>query len=163
MEEGTKRNLMNTPVILKSEEREKGPSESLEVTTEGMELSLVSVREVIDSFNSSRDAVSGVHPYVEGGSWDMMENEQKELERKIMQFVFENPGKSYNAILKHFKSEGLAHTTILEAYNVLLYEKKILKRLNVGTLASPRYAHFAVELQEREPKKDALYDVLGPM
>ncbi|MGD2248754.1 MAG: hypothetical protein PVF58_10145 [Candidatus Methanofastidiosia archaeon] len=85
------------------------------------------------------------------------------LERKIMVFIRENPGKSLNAIFSYFKQEGFSHKDILEAYNTLMYDQKIVQRLNVGTEESPRYAHFLADFFAYDSGKDVLYDVLGPV
>lgn len=95
-------------------------------------------------------------------SWDFLKNEET-LEQHMIQFVYENPGRSHNALFTYFKEEGFPYADIREAYNTLLYDKKILQRLNVGTDKSPRYAHFVAGLFAFEPKRDVLYDVLGPI
>ncbi len=116
--------------------------------------SIVSLREIIDGFNQ-QDI-----PETDYEEW--MEGDCITLEQQMIQFVREKPGKSCNAIFNHFKQKGFKHSCILEIYNILVYSKKILQRLNVGTVTSPRYAHF-VEFFEFKPRKDALYDVLGPI
>lgn len=123
---------------------------------------MISVQEVIDGFvlhqNARADRVSF---YGKGNLWNS-ENDI-DLEQQMLQFVYENPGRSYSAIFKEFKREGYVHSVILETYNILVYDRKILQRLNVGTDAHPRYAHFVTEFLASEPKKDVLYDVLGPI
>lgn len=121
----------------------------------------VSVQEIVEGFSlSSKRENESSDP---DGAWRWTEGDEETLEQQIVYFVYENPGKSYNALFKWFKEKGFTHTDILEAYNVLIYEKKAIRRLNVGTETSPRYAHFVTELFAREPGKDALYDVLGPL
>lgn len=129
--------------------------------TEGddMKSSILTVREVIDTFNLENR--SGGTPY-EGVPWDLAESDVT-LEQQIIQFVYENPGRSYSAIFRYLKEQGHAYTEILEAYNILMYDKKVLRRLNVGTSASPRYAHFVTQYFFAEPRRDALYDILGPI
>lgn len=116
----------------------------------------LTIREVIDGFASSP---SGQDRDPCGSLWDLMEDEQRELRQRMVQFILENPGKSYNAIFNYFKKEGFNYKSILETYNILLYDKKILQRINTGTAAFPRYAHFA----HVEPEKDGLHDVFGPL
>lgn len=116
--------------------------------------SIVSLREIVEGFNQ-QDPETGCEEWV-------MEGDYMTLEDQIIQFVREKPGRSCNAIFNHFKQKGFNHSHILEIYNILVYSKKALQRLNVGTVASPRYAHF-VDFFEFEPRKDALYDVLGPI
>lgn len=116
--------------------------------------SIVSLREIVEGFNQ-QDPETGCEEWV-------MEGDCVTLEQQIIQFVREKPGRSCNAIFNHFKQKGFKHSHILEIYNILVYSKKILQRINVGTVASPRYAHF-VDFFEFEPRKDALYDVLGPI
>jgi hypothetical protein len=85
------------------------------------------------------------------------------LERKIEVFIRENPGKSLNAIFNYFKQQGFSHKDILSSYNILMYDQKIVQRLNVGTEETPRYAHFLADFFAYDPGKDVLYDVLGPV
>ncbi|MBU7017790.1 MAG: hypothetical protein HXS44_09785 [Theionarchaea archaeon] len=108
-------------------------------------------------------------PFVEDGEkdshedlWDSLKNEET-LEQQMVQFVYENPGRSHSALFAYFREAGFPYADIRETYNTLLYDKKILQRLNVGTDKSPRYAHFVAGLFAFEPKRDVLYDVLGPI
>ncbi len=123
--------------------------------------SMLTVRDVIDGFAPSNGADESF--YRRGDPWDSMEENCRELKQQMVQFLFESPGRSYSAIFKHFKKEGFTYKDILETYNILLYDKKILRRLNVGTDASPRYAHFVTKPFFGGSQKDALYDVLGPV
>jgi len=127
--------------------------------------SMISMREILDAFNLPHDSTEDVYPYEKGDLWDMMDDldEHEGLEQKIVQYIRENPGRSYNAIFNHFKKEGFTYTEVLETYNVLVYSKKILLRVNVGTDTSPRYAHFVMEFFVPQPEKDVLYDILGPV
>ncbi len=147
-------------VISKLEYEEMNdPLRELEATALDNE-AMISVQEVIDGFalhqNKNRVSFHGK------GILRNSENDI-DLEQQVLQFVYENPGRSYSAIFKQFRREGYTHSAILEAYNILLYDKKILLRLNVGTAAYPRYAHFVTDFLSSEPKKDVLYEVLGPI
>lgn len=137
--------------------KEVGSPKNTEV--DNMKSSILSVREVIDTFNLENK--SGGTPY-KSMPWDLAESDVT-LEQQIIQFIYENPGRSYSAIFRYFKEQGYTYTEILEAYNILLYDKKVLRRLNVGTSASPRYAHFVTQYFFAEPRRDALYDIFGPI
>ena len=137
----------------------KDPLEDLEVAPDS-EASMISVKDIIDGFTllqNARNQISFERESAQNTKNDI------DLEQKMVQFLYENPGRSYSAIFKHFKKEGFTHSSILETYNVLLYDKKILRRLNVGTAASPRYAHFVTEPPVYEHEKDVLYEILGPI
>jgi hypothetical protein len=121
-------------------------------------MELPSARDVVDQCTPGE----GVEKDSCEDSWDFLEGKET-LEQHMMQFVYENPGRSYNAIFTCFREEGFSYADIRETYNMLLYDKKILQRLNVGTDKSPRYAHFVVGFFAFEPRRDVLYDVLGPM
>ena len=141
----------------------RGMEDPLEgVVLSDTELSMITVRDVIDGFSMLQDGEeNGGYPNW-NCSWDVKETEM-DLEQKMMQFAYENPGRSRSAIVRKFKKEGFSRGEILETYTVLVYDKKILRRIDVGTAKSPRYAHFAVDLFVDNPGKDALYDVLGPL
>lgn len=95
--------------------------------------------------------------------WDTETENQIDLAQRILEFIDENPGRSKNAILHQFKAEGFAHSRILDAYNILLYDRKIIVRMNVGTKSSPRYAHFSSPPSYGARGRDPLYEVLGPL
>lgn len=137
---------------------EKSNSERMEVTALETEL-MVTVKEVIDGF----DLVPNGNEYSceKDSLWDLMESDLN-LEQQIVQFIHENPGRSCNAIFKCFREKGFTYTDVLETYNILVYDKKMLLRINVGTATSPRYAHF-VTGHVHKPGKDVLYDILGPI
>ncbi|KYK37882.1 MAG: hypothetical protein HXS46_13115 [Theionarchaea archaeon] len=122
---------------------------------------MLTVRDVINGFTPSNRVDESF--YKRGDPWDSTEENCRELKQQMVQFLYESPGRSYSAIFKHFRREGFTHKDILETYNILLYDKKILRRLNVGTDRSPRYAHFVTKPFFGDPQKDALYDVLGPV
>lgn len=124
--------------------------------------SMISMREVLDAFDISCGSAGEAYPYERDSLWDAADDYEG-LEQQIVQYIRENPGRSYNAIFNHFKNEGFTYTNILETYNTLVYSKKILLRVNVGTDTSPRYAHFAMEFFVLQPKRDVLYDILGPV
>jgi len=136
----------------------KDPLEKMGVAPDP-EASMISVKDIIDGFTLLQNARNQIF---ERESVQNTKNDI-DLEQKMVQFLYENPGRSYSAIFKRFKKEGFTHGSILETYNVLLYDKKILRRLNVGTAASPRYAHFVTEPPVYEHEKDVLYEILGPI
>ena len=137
--------------------KEVGSPRNTEV--DDMKSSILSVREIIDTFNLENKRGE---PPCESMPWGLAESDIT-LEQQIIQFIYENPGRSYSAIFRYFKDQGYTYTEILEVYNILLYDKKVLRRLNVGTSASPRYAHFVTHYFFAEPRKDALYAILGPI
>jgi hypothetical protein len=129
-------------------------------STSDSEPSMLSLREVIDTFHLSRNASH------EDSSQrnDVLPTEKgSDLEQQMIQYVCESPGKSCNALFKYFRERGFSHKCILETYNILLYDRKVIQRLNVGTDRSPRYAHFLTDFFAYAPGKDVLYDVLGPV
>ncbi len=123
---------------------------------------VASLREVIDGFDSLQSMQEDEKYHWEVDLWDVPD-EYRDLGQRMAEFVRENPGRSYNALFNYFKSEGFFYRDILETYNILVYDKKILLRLNVGTAASPRYAHFVLDFFVQEPVKDALFEILGPI
>lgn len=166
--------MWNTSVGLDHQNVLKSPSSSREVTqgtgtvkreknplrdeatldTESM----ITVKEVINGFDLHYQPDDSTTDEL----WDLMETDLN-LEQQIVQFVHDNPGRSYRAIFKYFRDQGFTYTDILETYNVLVYSKEMLMRLNVGTTRYPRYAHFVAGYYVRGPGKDALYDILGPI
>jgi hypothetical protein len=140
-------------------ERMKNPLKNLEPIAISTEMA--SFKDVVDEFASVQDAKDSLSS--DSDPWNNEENDLLSLESRIMQFVRERPGKSCNAIFKHFKKEGFRYTEISEAYNILLYDRKVLQRINAGTKIAPRYAHFSQDFFAYEPRKDVLYDVLGPL
>ena len=136
-----------------------GVNEVNGVCSQDVRSPILSAREVVEAFGMSRNSVEdGVS---DKDQWDFTAHEN--LEQDMVQFISGNPGKSYSAVFAHFRKEGFSYTDIRETYNVLVYDKKLLQRLNVGTDKSPRYAHFVTGLFAYEPGRDALYEVLGPV
>ena len=133
-------------------------SERVKDITKAPLMEVISARDVVDQF-TSRDGGER-DPYED--SWDFLEGKET-LEQQMMKFLYENPGRSHSAIFAYFRKEGFSYADIRETYNMLLYDKKILQRLNVGTDKSPRYAHFVAGLFAFESKRDVLYEVLGPI
>lgn len=126
--------------------------------------SAVTLREILDGFQTLQEQEEWRDDSSSLGMeslWDDERDEEFALEQELLTYVQENPGRSRNAIFRHCRNRGYSHSAVGEIYNVLVYDKKIIQRLNVGTLLFPRYAHFLDELQEQ--KRDALYEVLGPL
>jgi hypothetical protein len=95
--------------------------------------------------------------------WNTETGKKLDLAHRIFEFIQENPGRSKNAILQQFKAEGFSPSKILEAYHILIYDKKIIMKMNVGTKSTPRYAHFSSPPFFVKPERDVLYEVLGPL
>jgi hypothetical protein len=126
--------------------------------------SVVTLRDVIDGFQTLQEQEEwreDSSSFGIGNTWDDERSEDFTLEQEILMYVQEHPGKSRNAIFRYCRKRGYSYSAIEEGYNVLVYDKKVIQRLNVGTSLSPRYAHFFDGFQEE--KRDALYEVLGPM
>ncbi|MGC1122127.1 MAG: hypothetical protein WBA22_13640 [Candidatus Methanofastidiosia archaeon] len=126
--------------------------------------SAVTLREVIDGFQTLQEQEEwreDSSSFGIGNAWDDERSEECTLEQEITIYVQEHPGRSRNAIFRHCKKRGYSYSAIEEGYNVLVYDKKVIQRLNVGTSLSPRYAHFFDGFQEQ--KRDALCEILGPM
>jgi hypothetical protein len=126
--------------------------------------SAVTLRDVIDGFQTPQEQEEwreDSSSFGIGNAWDDESSEDFTLEQEILMYVQEYPGKSRNAIFKYCRKRGYSYSAVEEGYNVLVYDKKVIQRLNVGTSLSPRYAHFFDGFQEQ--KRDALYEVLGPM
>jgi hypothetical protein len=130
------------------------------------------IQEMGTNMISLNDVVHTLFPPQLGGEtllnnvqelWDLETENQMDLAQRVLEFIHENPGRSKNAIIQQFKAEGFSHSKILEAYHVLLYDKKIIIRMNVGTKSSPRYAHFSSPPFYGDPGRDPLYEVLGPL
>lgn len=144
-----------------AEKSQYGLMECIEEVETTPDAEMISLREILDGFDFSRDTTDDVYSHEKGNLWNVM-NGYEDLEHRMIQYVQEIPGRSYSAIFEHFKEEGFTHTDILETYNILVYDKKILLRINVGTAASPRYAHFVAGFLV-SAGKDALYEILGPI
>ncbi|MBU7042246.1 MAG: hypothetical protein HXS47_01550 [Theionarchaea archaeon] len=129
---------------------------------QGMETDMMSLRDVVHTLFPPQWEGESQSPTLQD-MWDRDEPSQIDVAHRICEYVLENPGRSKNAIIQQFKAEGFSHSTIMEAYHILIYDKKIIIRINVGTKSAPRYAHFTSPPFSPKPERDALYEVLGPL
>lgn len=137
-----------------------GSLEELETSSQ----SAVTLREVIDGFETLQEQEewrADSSSFRIESMWDDESYEEFTLEQQIVMYVQENPGRSRNAIFRYCRDRGYSHSAVEESYNVLVYSKRTIQRLNVGTSLSPRYAHFINGLHEQ--KRDVLNEVLGPL